>query len=70
MYGTYHLYGHGAEMMSLSQLARPVVGDVDVQLSNEDWVSSLFPEQYKSCVSLCPTHAHKYHSLRGGQHVL
>ena len=53
------------KMMSSSQLVCPVVGDVDVQLLNDDCVSSLLPEQYKSCVSLRPTHAHMYHSLRG-----
>ena len=53
------------KMMSLSQLVCPVIGDFDVPHLNEDWLSSLSPEQYKSSVSLCPTHAHMYHSLRG-----
>ena len=51
--------------MSLSQLVCPVIWDVDVQFPNEDWVSSLLPEQYKPSVSLRPTRAHMYRSLRG-----
>ena len=51
--------------MSLSQLVCSAVVDVDVQLLNEDWTSPWLPTQYKTAVSLFPTHAHMYHSLRG-----
>ena len=50
---------------SPSQVTCNSSGDGDVRLLYDDWVASILPNQYQDSVTLCATHAHMYHSLRG-----